>query len=81
MGLALPTSVERFRDSRKGETAWVLGSGASLDRVPRWFWSPEKLIVAVNFVGVRLGISEFYAVTHYHCDAAIIASERLAIIP
>lgn len=65
----------KFRDSRKGETAWVLGSGASLDFVPRWFWS-DRLVVATNFVGLRLEIPEFYAVTHYHCDAAIIAEQR-----
>ena len=65
----------KFRDSRKGETAWVLGSGASLNRVPRWFWA-DRLVVATNFVGLRLDIPEFYAVTHYHCDAAIIAEQR-----
>lgn len=71
----MPADVTGFRDSRKGETAWVLGSGASLNHVPRWFWS-DRLVVAVNFVGVRLGIPDFYAVTHYHCDAASIARDR-----
>ena len=75
MGLTLPTDVTGFRGSRKGETAWVLGSGASLNFVPRWFWS-DRLIVATNFVGTRLGLDEFYAVTHYHVDAAIIAEQR-----
>ena len=75
MGLTLPSDVTGFRGSRKGETAWVLGSGASLNFVPRWFWS-DRLIVATNFVGTRLGVDEFYAVTHYHVDAAIIAEQR-----
>lgn len=71
----MPADVTGFRDSRKGETAWVLGSGASLNHVPRWFWA-DRLVVAVNFVGVRLDLPEFYAVTHYHCDAAEIAAAR-----
>ena len=75
MGLTLPEDVTGFRGSRKGETAWVLGSGASLNFVPRWFWA-DRLVVATNFVGLRLDIPDFYAVTHYHCDAAIIAEQR-----
>lgn len=75
MGLTLPADVTGFRNSRKGETAWVLASGASLNHVPRWFWS-DRLVVCTNFVGVRLGLSEFYTVTHYHRDAAQIAEER-----
>ena len=75
MGLIMPGDVTGFRDSRKGETAWVLGSGASLNYVPRWFWS-DRLVVATNFAGVRLGLDEFYAVTHYHVDAQIIAEQR-----
>lgn len=75
MGLTLPADVTGLCDSRKGETAWVLGSGASLNYVPRWFWS-DRLVVAVNFVGLRLELQEFYAVTHYHADAAQIAAER-----
>ena len=81
MGLNLLTDVTKFRDSRKGETAWVLGSGASLNHVPRWFWA-DRLIVATNFAGVRLGLDKFYTVTHYHLDAGIIAEQRpdLAVI-
>jgi len=75
MGLTFPADVTGFKDSRKGETAYVLGSGASLNRIPRSFWT-DRLVVATNFVGVRLGLEEFYAVTHYHSDAAIIAEER-----
>lgn len=75
MGLTVPGDVTGFRGSRAGETAFVLGSGASLNHVPRWFWA-DKFVVAVNFVGVRLGLQDFYAVTHYHCDAALIAAER-----
>jgi hypothetical protein len=81
MGLNLINDVTQFRDSRKGETAWVLGSGASLNFVPRWFWA-DRLIVATNFAGVRLGLDKFYTVTHYHVDAGIIAEQRpdLAVI-
>lgn len=75
MGLTLPADVTGFRDSRKGETAWVLASGASLNHVPRAFWQ-DQLIVCVNYVGVTLGLREFYSVTHYHRDAAHIAECR-----
>lgn len=75
MGLTLPQDATGFRDSRKGETAWVLASGASLNYIPRSFWH-GRLVVCVNFVGVRLGLAEFYSVTHYHRDAALIATER-----
>jgi hypothetical protein len=75
MGLSLLTSAKDYKDLHKGSTIWVLGSGKSLDHVPRWFWS-DRIVVAVNYVGVRLGLQEFYTVTHYHCDAAAISEQR-----
>lgn len=75
MGLNLLSDVTQYKDRHAGETIWVLGSGASLNHVPRWFWS-DRLVVATNFVGLKLGLREFYTVTHYHRDAAIIADAR-----
>lgn len=75
MGLALPEDFRDLRDSRKGETAWVIGSGASLDFIQPDFFA-DKFCVAVNYVGTTLGLSEFYAVTHYHLDAIAIAAMR-----
>lgn len=75
MGLMLPSYVTDFQNSRAGETIYVVGSGASINFIPRRFWS-DKIVVAVNFAGVRLGLPSFYSVTHYHVDAAQIAQER-----
>ena len=64
-----------FKGKRGGETAWVIGSGASLDYIPPAFFA-DKLCVCVNRVGITLGLPWFYTVTHYHRDAMIVADER-----
>jgi len=75
VGLVLPSRREAFRDCRKGETIWVVGSGSSLDHVGAGFFD-GKTVVCVNRVGITLGIDEFFSVTHYHRDAMIVASFR-----
>ena len=75
MGLALPSHREAFKDARKGETVWVVGSGSSLDFIGADFFA-GKTVVCVNRVGITLGIDEFFTVTHYHRDAQIVASFR-----
>ena len=75
LGLTLPESRQGFRGALRGMTVWVLGSGASLDYIPRDFWS-DKYTVCVNYVGLRLGLERYYTVTHYHRDAMIVADER-----
>lgn len=75
MGLVLPSRREAFKDARKGETIWVVGSGASLDFIGADFFT-GKTVVCVNRVGITLGIDEFFSVTHYHRDAMIVASFR-----
>jgi hypothetical protein len=74
-GAVMGLGIGQFRDTHKGETIWVLGSGATLDHVPRAFWS-GLTVVAVNHVGIKLGLQQFYAVTHYHMDAAEVAEAR-----
>lgn len=64
-----------FRGRHAGETVWVLASGSSLDYIPASFWS-DKVTVCVNFVGLKLDLQSYYSVTHYHCDAAILAEKR-----
>lgn len=77
MGLEtmLPEDGKLFKDSLKGETVYVLGSGASLDHVPRSFFF-DKLCVCVNNVGVGLNLPSFITVTHYHRDATNVALAR-----
>lgn len=75
MGLTLPPDRFGFRDAHKGETVWVLGSGASLDYIPREFFH-DKTCVTVNRVGITLELPTFYTVSHYHRDAILVANER-----
>jgi hypothetical protein len=58
--------VADFRDYKNkyaGETAWVLGSGKTLDFVPNGFFS-DKLVVATN-VTFRDRIGEGFACSNY----------------
>jgi len=75
VGLTLPEDYRDFKDSRKGETAWVLGSGASVDHIAPGFFD-DKLCVCVNYVGQTLALPEFYSVTHYWLDALALAEYR-----
>lgn len=75
MGLTLPADYRDFKGSRKGETAWVIGSGASVDHVAPGFLD-DKLCVCVNYVGMKLELPEFYSVTHYWLDAISLAAYR-----
>lgn len=74
MGLkmVLPRKRESFKDSRKGETIYVLGSGSSLNFIPPEFFA-DKACVCVNRVGQTLGLTNFYTVSHYHRDAMTVA--------
>ena len=64
-----------FADIHKGETVWVLGSGASLQRIaPRLL--AGQTVVATNFAGTTAGLEWFYSVAHHHSDADRIARLR-----
>jgi hypothetical protein len=70
--------AERYTDFKRrhaGETIYVVGSGATLDYVPRGFFD-GKTVVCINRAGEALGLDEFYSVTHYHLDAHILADAR-----
>lgn len=75
LGIVLPKNAHTFKDSRKGETLWVLGSGASLNHIDPGFFA-DKVCVCVNVVGLRLGLESFYTVSHYHRDAMTVADTR-----
>jgi len=65
-----------FKRRHSGQTIYVVGSGATLDHVPRGFFA-DKLVVCVNRAGEALALKEeFYTVTHYHLDAGILADAR-----
>ena len=75
----LPQDYREFKDSRRGETAWVIASGSSVDHINPAFFN-DKLCVCVNFAGMKLGLTNFYSVTHYWLDA-IVLSEHLPELP
>ena len=64
-----------FKRRHAGETIYVVGSGASLDHIPRGFFD-GKVVVCINRAGEALGLDQFYSVTHYHLDAHILADAR-----
>jgi hypothetical protein len=64
-----------YRGIHAGETAWVIGSGSSLNHIDASFFD-DKLCVCVNFSGVSKGLQRFYSVSHHHNDADQIAQMR-----
>lgn len=72
-----------FVDVHKGETIWVLGSGASLQHIsPRLF--AGQTVVATNFSGTTAGLDWFYSVSHHHVDAdriAVLRPDLLVLTP
>lgn len=81
LGTMLPAKGTDFRDSLKGETVYVIGSGSSVDHIPREFFF-DKLCVCVNNVGRTLKLPVYATVTHYHRDAihAALARPDLPVI-
>lgn len=66
------TNISILRDSREGETIWILGSGATLDLVPPSFFS-DKVTVVVNEVARDFPTT--YAFAH-HREPAQEAIDR-----
>lgn len=64
-----------FAGIHPGETVWVLGSGASLQRISPLMFSGQT-VVATNFAGTTAGLERFYSVAHHHSDADRIAALR-----
>ena len=59
-----------LRDIHKGETAWVIGSGPSLNFIDPAFFD-DKLCVVPNGVGQSLGLKSFYLFSNYHVHEEI----------
>jgi hypothetical protein len=56
-----------------GETAWVLGSGASLNFLQPSFFD-DKFVVSTNAVAMHFGAKASYAFTHHHREFQNISS-------
>ena len=75
MGLSYRT----FRNTRRGQTAWVLGSGRTLQHTsPRFF--DDKWCIAVNYAGTVHGLRSFTSVSNHHDDAQAIAEAKPGLI-
>jgi hypothetical protein len=58
-----------LKECRKGETAWVFGSGGTLNHLDPAFFD-GKLIVSTNLAPVRFGVKHpQFLFTHYHSTA------------
>ena len=68
-----------FAGIHPGETVWVLGSGASLQRVSPLMFAGQT-VVATNFAGTTAGLERFYSVAHHHSDADRIAALRTDLL-
>lgn len=64
-----------YRDSHHGQTAWVIGSGSSLNYISPSFFA-DKWCMCVNYAGTTLQLPRFYSVSHHHDDADEIARMR-----
>jgi hypothetical protein len=67
-----------LKDTRKGETAWVIGSGPSLNFIDPEFFD-DKLCVVPNFVGQTLQLKNYYFYSNYHSDAEKVMNETQVI--
>ena len=61
------TSIGNLRHKWYGETAWVVGSGATLGHVSRGFFNGKRTI-AVNHVARLYGFTPDVLFSHYHRD-------------
>ena len=62
--IELPTDYRDFKDRYKGQTVYVVGSGATLNYIDPLFFA-DKICVCVNLSGMKLGLTTFYCITHY----------------
>jgi hypothetical protein len=60
--------LEQLRDVRKGETAWVFGSGGTLNHLHPDFFA-DKLLVSTNLGSLQFGVQPDFVFTHYHSVA------------
>ena len=67
--------LRAYKNRHAGHTAWVIGSGASLNHIDPALFA-DKLCFCVNYSGVNLGLPQFYSVSHHHDDADAIARYR-----
>ena len=71
-------NLESLRGIHDGETAWVIGSGPSLNFIDPDFFD-RKLCVVPNFVGQTLQLKNYYFYSNYHADAKKVMNDSEVI--
>lgn len=72
------TNISCLRDRHKGQTIWLIASGASLNFVPRNFFNDSKITVAVN--EVHRDWPTTYAFAHHREPAQEALSKGLTVV-
>jgi hypothetical protein len=72
MGLTPRPERVQFKDKHKRGIVWVLASGASLNYIPVEMFR-DQTVVAVNYIGLELGLPNYYMASHYHLDAIAVS--------
>jgi hypothetical protein len=72
-------SLESIHDERRGETAWVLGSGGSTGYIDPDFFS-DKWVISTNFSAPMLGVKVWDAFSHYHKVTKKLAEQASMVV-
>lgn len=82
--------LSNLKGVRAGETAWVMGSGGTLNHLDPAFFE-DKLTVATNLGPVRWGAKPDFVFTHYHtvalqaldygCPVVTLACDTVTRVP
>jgi hypothetical protein len=83
MGLTPRPERVQFRDKHLRGIVWVLASGASMNYIPPEMFR-DQTVVAVNYIGLELGLKNYYMCSHYHLDSIAVsevAPETTIIVP
>lgn len=67
--------MDDYENLHKGETIYVIGSGATLDYLTPEFFD-DKITIAVNYVGSVFGLKNYYCFSHYHEDSIKEAAQE-----
>jgi hypothetical protein len=61
-------------DTRKGETAWVFGSGPTLNFLDPGFFD-SKLVISTNFAAITFGLTPDFVFTNHHAGVNPMAEK------
>ena len=71
--------LSALRDSRKGETAWVFGSGGTLNHLDPAFFA-DKLVVATNWCARDFGVKPDFVFSNYHSPDLVKMASGVPVV-